>query len=150
LAAFLVLAFAAAGHAQAKSNLSGEWKVNISRSDYGPMPAPQSAAVNIRHEDPSFKVAARQSSERGESSWELTYTTDGKECSNQVRGNLVKSTVKWEGDTLVFDSKLSVNGNEISLRDQWSLSGDGKVLTVKRHFSTSQGEGEQRIVYEKQ
>jgi hypothetical protein len=81
---------------------------------------------------------------------EANYTTDGKECTNEMRGNPIKSTVKWEGDTLVVNSKASFNGNDVTITEKWSLSGDGKSLTILRHFATSQGEMDNKLVLEKQ
>jgi hypothetical protein len=136
--------------AQAKSDFTGEWKLDVAKSDFGPMPAPQSMVQKITHQEPNLKVVSTQVSERGEFTSERNYTTDGKECVNKMRNSEVKSTLKWDGDTLVIDSKLEFQGNPISTSERWSLSGDGKVLTIKSHFSSSQGEGDTTRVFNKQ
>lgn len=136
--------------AQAKPDFSGEWKLDVAKSDFGPMPAPQSMVQKITHQEPNLKVVSTQVSERGEFTSERNYTTDGKECVNKMRNNEVKSTLKWDGDTLVIDSKMEFQGNPISTSERWSLSGDGKILTVKMHFSSSQGEGDTTRLFNKQ
>jgi len=82
--------------------------------------------------------------------YEVAYTTDGKESTNTVNGNEFKSTVKWDGDELTIDTKGSFNGNDFTARDRWTLSGDGKSLTVERHLSSEMGEADQKILFEKQ
>lgn len=136
--------------AQAKPNLTGEWKMNIAKSEFGMMPAPTSAVWKITHNDPELKVASTQVSERGEFTSNNAYTTDGKECVNKGRMGELKSTLKWDGDTLVIESKAEFGGNAVTITDKWTLSEDGKILTVNRHFASTQGEGDVRQVYEKQ
>jgi hypothetical protein len=36
------------------------------------------------------------------------------------------------------------------MKDKWTLSPDGKALTINRHFASSMGELDQKIVLEKQ
>jgi hypothetical protein len=149
LAAVLAIVLLAAP-AFAKADFSGEWKLNLSKSDFGPLPAPTSVTENITHQDPALKLAIKQTSERGDREYQLNYSTDGKETTNEMRGNPVKSVAKWDGDTLVIDTKGSFDGNDFSVQDRMSLSPDGKVLTVKRHFTSSMGEADQTMVLEKQ
>jgi hypothetical protein len=147
-AAALLLALAAT--AAAKPNLSGDWKLNSSKSDFGQMPPPSSMTQKVVHEDPSLKVAVKQSSEMGDMDFESTYTTDGKESTNTFMNNPTKSVVKWDGDTLAIETKGKFGDNDFTMLDKWTLSGDGKVLTINRHFSSSFGEGDQKLVLEKQ
>jgi len=136
--------------ALAKPNFSGDWKVNVSKSEFGQMPAPSSMTGKITHQDPSLKVAIKQSGERGEFEYEMSYSTDGKETTNEIRDNTMKSTAKWDGDVLVIDTKGSFGGNDVTIQDKMSLSADGKTLTLKRHFSSSMGEADQALILEKQ
>ena len=57
--ALLTLAFGMA-HAQAKPNFTGTWKVNVAKSDFGAMPAPDSRTDKITHEDTDLKVHVAQ------------------------------------------------------------------------------------------
>jgi hypothetical protein len=140
----------AAGQAQAKPNFSGEWKLNISKSEYGPMPAPTSRTDKIAHADPSLEVTTTQSSPNGDATVKMKYATDGGETSNELRGNALKSTSKWDGDTLVISTKATFGGADITLLDKWNISDEGKVLTVSRHIVSPQGELDQKMVFEKQ
>lgn len=147
--ALLTLAFGLV-HAQAKPNFSGDWKVNISKSDFGALPAPDSQTEQITHTDPDLKMHMAQTSQMGEMKYDAAYTTDGKEATNNANGNVFKSTVTWDGNDLAFDTKGSFNGNDFTAKDRWTLSEDGKTITVQRHLASSMGQTDQKIILEKQ
>jgi hypothetical protein len=147
--AVALVASPAAASAQAKPNFSGEWGLDREKSDYGPQPVPMKLTQTIVHEDPKLAITLAIEGPNGEYKGELKYTTDGKESSNEVLNNTVKATAKWDGDTLVIDSKSNFNGNDITLNDRWTLSADGKTLAIKRHFQGPQGAADQTIVLEK-
>lgn len=142
---------ATASLAAAKPNFSGDWTLNTEKSNFGPMPGPAKMTRKIAHTEPTLKLATTQVGPQGEVTSELSYTTDGKESVNKVRGSDVKSVAKWDGDALVVDSKREVPGmGEITQKENWSLSGDGKTLTINNHINTPQGEFDITIVFNKQ
>lgn len=136
--------------AQAKPNFSGTWKLNPAKSDFGAMPAPESRTDKITHEDPALTDSFTQSGQMGKVTAEFKYSTDGKETHNTVRGNEIQNTAKWEGDELVISGKTVLNGADVTMHDRWSLSADGKALTIRRHVNSPLGETDQKIVLEKQ
>lgn len=144
-----VIALLVAGWAAAVPNFSGEWTINVDKSDFGPQP-PQRKSQTIEHKDPQLTIKVVVKTDDGERRGELKYTTDGKECTNDVMGNVVKSVAKWDGAKLVIDSKANFNGNDIALHDVWSLAAGGKTLTIERHFKGPNGEADQKLVMDKQ
>jgi hypothetical protein len=146
----VILTLAVALPALAAPNFAGEWKLNLSKSDFGQMPPPNSRVDRISHEGVNLSVVSKQSREQGDFTSESKYTTDGKECTNEILGNQSKSTLKWEGDTLVIATKGKFQDNEFTVVSKWTLSPDGKTLTLNQHFSSSMGEGDSKIVLEKQ
>lgn len=136
--------------AQAKPNFSGNWKMNGDKSDFGAFPGPTSRTDKIDHKDPSLKLTTNQSGAQGDITADLSYSTDGKETTNEIMGTEVKSTAHWDGNTLVIDSKANFGGADITLKDKWALAEDGKGITIDRHIVTPQGEVDQKIVMEKQ
>jgi hypothetical protein len=124
--------------------------MNSSKSDFGQMPAPSSMTQKVTHNDPDLKVVTTRAGENGEFTNEAAYTTDGKECTNKGRMGEMKSTLKWEGDTLVIDTKADFQGNAVTITAKWTLSDDGKTLTVNTHFASSMGEGDSKTVFDKQ
>lgn len=147
--AVLVLS-AGAGLAQSKPNFSGEWTLVPAKSEFGMMPAPSSAVQTITHSEPQLKVVNTQTGAMGTTTTESNYTTDGKACVNKgPMDSQVTSTLKWEGDTLVIDSKLDFQGTAVTITSKWTLSEDGKTLTANVHFASPMGEGDAKMVYEK-
>ena len=145
-----VLALAALP-ALAKPNFTGDWKLNASKSTFGEMPAPDSMSYKITHDDPKLTTASKQSSQMGDFEMNATYTTDGKECTNQgFQCSTTKSVVKWDGDTLAIDTKGQFGDNEFTMTQKWTLSADGKTLTVLQTFKSAMGEGEQKLIFDKQ
>jgi len=136
--------------AQAKSDFSGTWKMNTAKSDFGPAPAPDSIVMKIAHDDPSLKANVAQTGGSGDMTYDMVYTTDGKECVNHPGGNEMKSTLKWEGDDLAIDTKGSFNGMDFTAKDHWTLSDGGKTMTIQRHASAAGGEFDMKLVLDKQ
>jgi hypothetical protein len=139
-----------AGQAQAKPNFSGEWKLNIEKSNFGPIPPPDSQTQKIQHEDPSLKIAVEQKGgPQGDFSYESSYSTDGKETTNTIGPMEAKSTCKWDGEVLAVETKINAGGADIVIKGKWSLSADGKVLTNAAHIVSPQGELDVTSVFEK-
>lgn len=146
----LALVALTASWALAAPNFSGSWKLNNSKSDFGQMPAPNSMTQTVTHEEPKIKIAMKQSSDMGDFESEREYTTDGKEYTHDMRGNPVKSVMKWDGDILVITAKGKFGDNDFTMVDRWSLSEDGKTLTINRHFASDMGEMDNKLIMEKE
>ncbi|HUE24999.1 MAG TPA: hypothetical protein VMQ86_25160 [Bryobacteraceae bacterium] len=137
--------------AQAKTDFSGTWKLNAGKSDFGPMPPPDIMTEKIAHQDPSLKASvATTGGMQGDMTYDVVYSTDGKECVNHVGENEFKSTLHWDGDELVVETKGTFSGNEFTSKDRWTLSTDGKTLSIARHLSSAMGEADMKTVFEKQ
>lgn len=147
---FTVIAVSAlallAARAQAAPNLTGVWKLNLAKSDYGPVPQPETMTRTINYNDPSLQISTYQKGANGEATTELKYTTDGKPAEN--KGS--KGTAKWDGDKLIVDSVRDLQGAEIKFHEVWSLSADGKTLTINNHLVATQGEFDLTLVFDKQ
>jgi hypothetical protein len=134
-----------------RPNLTGTWKLNVNKSDFGVMPPPDSQVDVIDHHDPVLVVKVTAEGAQGKQEYTLNSTTDGKEVTNQMMGQPVKSTTAWDGNNLVTNAKLTIQDNDISLKQTYLLSDDGKTLTVNAHIvAGAMGEMDQKMVYEKQ
>ena len=135
--------------AQTRANLNGTWKMDPGKSDFGSGPVSITRLDKIALDGSHLKDTITQQLRRGpQTTYDMIYTTDGKESTNHVRGNLVKSTAQWEGDELVIESKVYAL-REGAMQDRWSVSADGKTLTLVRHM-TGAIEAEQKVVFERQ
>ena len=127
-------------------NLAGVWKLNAAKSDYGKFPAPLSVTRKITHNDPKLVFSTTQTGPQGDVTSSLTYTTDGKEV---VNGDS-KGVAQWIGDKLMIESSREFQGATLKQKEIWTLSGDGKTLTVDSHVSIPNGEFDVKQVFEKQ
>lgn len=132
-----------------KPDFSGNWKLNVEKSDFGPMPKPEKADYTIVHKDPEMNVKSVAVGSMGEMTNEVKILTDGTEFTNTVRGQEVKGTAKWDGKTLVVTQKLEIQGTAITFVQKWTLSDDGKSIVQEVNISTPQGEVAQKAVLDK-
>jgi hypothetical protein len=150
-AALLALTISTA--AQSQPNFSGTWTLDPAKSDFGPMPGPDSVVMVIDHKDPALKVNVTQKSQMGEASNDSTYSTDGKDNVNKMRSPAgdqdVKSTTKWNGKMLATSRTIEAQGMSIGIDETWDLSADGKVLTINRNLNTPQGAFSTKMVMNK-
>jgi hypothetical protein len=150
-AVLIIAALASFALAADKPNYSGEWKLNAAKSNFGPLPAPATYTRKVTHSEPSITIEDTQTgTAAGDQHDTHTYTTDGKEISFQSNGADVKSALTWDGDALQINSKASVQGTDIEIKDKIALSDDGKTMTDSIHIGSPQGELDMSIVFEKQ
>ena len=146
IAGLATMAFAAD-----KPNFSGDWKLNAAKSNFGPIPPPASYARKITHAEPAITIEDTQTgSAAGDQHETRNFTTDGKELSYQANGADVKSKMIWDGDALQIDSKASIQGTDITIKDKMALGDGGKTLTDTAHVASPQGEIDLVMVFEKQ
>jgi hypothetical protein len=152
VATFALLALAATLAAQTHPNYSGTWKLNVDKSDFGPLPPPTSRIDVVEHSEPNLKVQTTQDdATQGKQEYTLTMATDGKEVTNHAGPVEVKNTASWEGPNLVVGTKLNVQDTDIAVKATWVLSEDGKTLTENAHIvAGALGELDQKMVFEKQ
>jgi hypothetical protein len=146
--AWIVLALAALPLAAAP-NLSGDWVLNLSKSQYGAVPPPQSMTREIQYNAPTLTMSTRQKGAQGEVTTELKYTTDGKPAVNKIPAGDAHGSAHWEGDTLVIESSLESQGTQLKSSERWTLSADGQTLTISTHLSFPNGEFEVKQVFDK-
>jgi hypothetical protein len=153
VAATLLTLVAAVSEADqdAKPNFSGTWTLDLSRSNTGPLPPPESLEAVIEHEDPTITSTLTQKGDDGVITTRTTITTDGGENRNTVTtaGGEVPlfSRSRWSGRTLVIATSMTLDGAPIGVTESWTLSGDGRQMIVSRAFSSDQGAFQQRFVF---
>ena len=136
--------------AQQKTDYSGTWKLNVAKSDFGALPGLTSRTDVITHKEPSISNHVTADGGQGKLDYTVNYSTDGKEVTNTIGEFVVKSTAKWEGNNLVVNSKFKINDADVEVVSTWALSADGKTLTISAHISSTMGETDQKLIYEKQ
>lgn len=149
-----VLMMMAAAMAADKPDFTGTWKLDAAKSDFGQMPAPEKMERVIDHKDPSIKIKTTQSTPNGDRTTDTAYTLDGKEQKQESPRGVIMYTPKWEGSIVVIDSKRTMNVQgqtvEITGVERWSLSEDGKTMTVDSKMVAPMGELTMKAVFAKQ
>lgn len=154
----LVFGIALLALAVAAPNFSGTWIRDKAKSDPMGMGRPGGGGggggqapdvevtLTIKQDANSFETATQ----RGDRPpTEAKYTLDGKESTNAMgRGGSTVSKAKLSGDTLVIEGVRKFSGpngdTEMPFKEEYSLSADGKVLTVISTSSNPQGEQQTR------
>jgi hypothetical protein len=133
-----------------KPNLSGIWKLNVDKSDFGPLPGPESETDSIEHNDPNLKLTVAQVGGQGKLDYTLELAINGKEETHQMGPREVKTTAQWEGNALSVLVKLMFQDTEVMVKSLYTLAAGGKTVNVAAHLSSAMGEADQKIVFEKQ
>ncbi|MFN7944195.1 MAG: hypothetical protein U0Z53_02365 [Blastocatellia bacterium] len=141
----LVLLCAAAIFAQSHPNLTGTWKMNPQKSQFGPNGGPDSIIIKFDQTEGSISEVMTLGG-GGERSVTAKYSLDGKEADIQIDDNTAKGSARWEGSSLVIEWK----GEGMGFRRKFTLAGDGKTLTVAVHHTRPDGELDETVVMEKQ
>lgn len=72
----------------------------------------------------------------------LAYFTNGEESTAELRGLPLRLRVRWQGAEMVIEA----NYGEKQFRDYWSLSEDGRTLTMEHRDDDLAG---QRSVFDR-
>lgn len=135
----------------AKPDFSGEWKINLGRSEYASQPAPKNLIEKIEHKGGNLRLEALEVSPLDqEVKYELKYVTDGKETSNTMLGSALSSTASWNENQLVVHSWSNVSGWKVDIKDRWRLAEDATTLIIERHLTAPSGTFDQTLVFDKQ
>ena len=147
-AAVAMMGLAVSAGAADKPNFSGNWKMNVSKSDYGQFPPPDSFIRTIKHSEPSISIYEEQKGPNTQPPSTREMTTDGKEASSNINGADVKLTATWEGTALT--AKTVIDNFGVAFIDKMTLSADGKELTSMVQIESAQGNAAIKVVFDKQ
>lgn len=133
-------------------NFSGSWKLNTSLSKLNAEYSFAPSEIIISQTGNEFKVEKHASFQGEDFTIDDKYTLDGKECVNAgFQDTQKKSTANWSEDkkSLTITSKLIMgDGGEMTITEIYKLEGKNFVLSSKA--SSSYGEYEETMVYDKQ
>jgi hypothetical protein len=132
-------------------NLSGTWKLDAAKSNFGQMQAPASQVDTITEDGPSVKIAIDQKGGMmGDMAYTESLTTDGQSATwPGMGGSQVTGTAHWDGNALVIDAKTSFQGSDVKIKDTYTLSADGNTLTDVTHVESGMGNFDTTNVFTK-
>lgn len=127
-------------------DLSGTWKLDAAKSDFGPFHGPDSMTDRIEQKAGELTVHRDRAGEPVV----IRIPLDGSERSNEIRGSAMKTTGRWDGNTLVIEYTGQQRGKPAKSEERWTVEPDGKTLKVVRQLSGAQGSTEQTLLMMKQ
>jgi hypothetical protein len=158
----LIILSVALVSAEGNVNFSGTWILDKSKSDLSQFigigedaEKAQNASITmaVEQEDSSLRVT-RILKTRGDERKEIhTYKINGNETTNTgFHGETVVARAFWEGDKLVVVStrtkRVLTKAISAESRAVWSLSADGKTLTIAAQVNSPRGEQRVRAVFD--
>jgi hypothetical protein len=132
--------------AQAKPNLTGTWKMNPQKTEFGPNGGPDAITMEFDQKETGLTEKLTLVGGGGERTMNLKYTTDGKDGTNEINGNPVTTVARWDGEALVIEWK----GEGVTFSRKITLSADGKMMTIAVRQTGPGGEITQTVVLDKQ
>lgn len=113
------------------ANFSGTWNADLSKSLFlGP--PPRSVTVRIEHVEPRLSAEILATKPDGtEDRIAFECATNGEQGSNLLNGKPVRGNARWEGKELVIESWMQLGARQLHFSDFWSLSPDGRTLTME-------------------
>lgn len=144
----IVMVIAGYVYAQAAANFAGNWVLDTSKSDLGM----NNSAVKVQMNKVMLiiKQTATQLTIERSTGDTAVYNLDGSESTNNLpHGGESKTTMHWVGSSLVAKTTSKINGMDVQMTDERSLSADGKEMVLKVTRQTPGGEKKQVLVYRK-
>jgi hypothetical protein len=141
----------------AQPNFSGSWALNESKSTIGEGPRMSAASMTINQQAGLISIdLVRPSFDGGDEKLSEKYTLDGKESVNQgMMNSSTKTITTWSDDKkelrFAKNTTIDMNGEimEMKSTEAWSISDDGKTLTVKSTMASPMGDMNLVLVYDK-
>jgi hypothetical protein len=168
----LVIIFAASVSAIAqntKVDYSGKWALDLSASKLDARQNIESMTMTVTQTEKELKIetatkraappdgvaqagrGGRGPARGGDGT--VVYSLDGKETSVDQESPMgplpVKYLAKQEGSVLKLSLSRTIYTTTMATNDEWSLSADGKTLTVKREMTTPRGVNSSTMVFKK-
>ena len=130
----------AAPAAAATPSFAGTWEINAAKSDFGQFPAPGKLTMTVEQSATALKSTQAMSTPNGDVNTTLDLALDGKETTGTGFGGMAtKNVAKLDGGALVVNTKMQGQGGEMTQTSKWTLSPDGKVLTVAQSLTGPMG-----------
>jgi hypothetical protein len=131
---------------QLRPDFTGIWRANLEKSVLRGPSATQ-IVCRIEHREPHLQQEILFTPANGSEQRALfNYTTAGEETANQIGDRTARTRARWEGSDLAIESWLDTPARQLHFKDHWSLSCDGRTLTMAHRDDDLAG---QIVVYDK-
>ena len=133
----------------AHPDFSGRWTLDMKRSEFGSLPGgkPLARTDTITHREPDIGQVLFLKNAASLDTAVYRYRTTGETTHSTIDGRDVQSVTRWDGSTLVLDSKTKLMIFDVTLSERWELSPNRDTLKMTRHVKSPIGAGDQRLIF---
>jgi hypothetical protein len=121
-------------------NFTGKWNLDLLKSkSIGP--PPRSISVTITHSDPDLlqeMLVTRADGQEQRAIFQCR--TNGEQNKSVLNGKSIRGSASWRGKELAIESWMQIGEREIFFCDFWSLSADGRVLSMEHRHDALAGQ----------
>ena len=134
------------------TGMSGTWKLNLQKSILGKeKETPREVIAEIRYARPAFEVKVTKKLRAGDDVANYRYFTDGKPATNTAEGMAWKTqSLRSTAREMLLDQTSRYMLFTIAVSDRWSLSEDGRQLTIERTVQSIPRNEKIKYVFERQ
>jgi hypothetical protein len=132
---------------------AGAWKLNKAKSNFGALPEEyQPASINriVEHDAKLVHIKSTQVGAQGEVKADMKVKLDGSESVNMLMGGEAKSIGKWDGPSVVVNTKQEIQGMALEITEKW-VKVDDKTMNIETKIAgTPIGDILMTYVFEKE
>ncbi len=143
--------------ASAKANFSGTWTLDKAHSE-GLPPELKAQTLTVVQTDDKLSIEASTTRESGEVKQSETYVLDGKQTDYKPQAVMGyegtgKRTARWGADGNSVEVKevatydTPMGAVDVNITRKWTLSADGKSLTIDMTIESPQGTRQMKRVF---
>lgn len=112
------------------TDFTGHWKANLHKSKFlGP--PPKDVSVEIAQSDTELREEMVVTKLDGSEERVVFECSIDSGRNSLLNGRPLRGRATWEGMELIVESWVQLGARELHLRDCWSLSSDGRTLTME-------------------
>ncbi len=140
---------AIAADTNGKPDITGDWTLNLGKSNFGKMPKPQSMTLKAMHKGEVLHSVQTTDDGQGPKSVEGDWFLDGKQhpVDPTAQGNKQTQMSRWQGNTLVAERRSDDGSYHETIR--MALSSDGKTATEHISVKSPNGSNTSTLVWER-
>jgi hypothetical protein len=138
--------------AETQKNFSGKWSFNQikSKAAEGTSFSGSEVTMDILHENNSITITKTIKNPGGMvDTTSDKYTLDGKETETRETSVITKMTGNWSSDKIILIKTVLLGSRTFTTEDEYSLSDNGKVLTIQSTETMNSKKSIILLVYDK-
>jgi len=114
-------------------NFSGIWFADFGRSKLE-INAPEATVIQIKHNEPEFLLTRTHEGEDTKDTFTLRLSTDGKVCVHLIGSIEIRAVCVWEGNSLLFTSRIMLEQSQAENMVRYTLSPDGSEIVADETY----------------